>query len=194
MAAALELSGIRKSFGDFLTLDNAELRVEYGEVHALLGENGAGKSSLMNVAAGLYSPDSGLISIAGAACRFSGPREAMQHGIGMIHQNFKLVKRFSVTENIHLANPRGPYHSGKKAILREISDKTRALGFGLDPYRRIDSLSIAEQQRVEIIKVLVAGAHILILDEPTAVLTEASRNACSRWFVRSRNVARRWYW
>jgi len=172
MAAALELSGIRKSFGDFLALDNAELRVEYGEVHALLGENGAGKSSLMNVAAGLYSPDSGLISIAGAACRFSGPREAMQHGIGMIHQSFKLVKRFSVTENIHLANPRGPYHSGRKAILREISDKTRALGFGLDPYRRIDSLSIAEQQRVEIIKVLVAGAHILILDEPTAVLTE----------------------
>ena len=108
MAAALELSGIRKSFGDFLALDNAELRVEYGEVHALLGENGAGKSSLMNVAAGLYSPDSGLISIAGAACRFSGPREAMQHGIGMVHQNFKLVKRFSVTENIHLANPSWP--------------------------------------------------------------------------------------
>ena len=172
MAAALELSGIRKSFGDFLALNDARLSAEYGEVHALLGENGAGKSSLMNVAAGLYSPDAGSIRIAGAERRFSGPREATRHGIGMIHQNFKLVKRFTVIENVLLANPRGSFRSGKSAIEREIAEKAQALGFQIDPARRIDTLSIAERQRVEILKVLVAGARILILDEPTAVLTE----------------------
>jgi general nucleoside transport system ATP-binding protein len=172
MAVALELSGIRKSFGEFLALDDARLSVERGEVHALLGENGAGKSSLMNVAAGLYSPDAGTIKIAGTQCRFSGPREAAQRGIGMIHQNFKLVRRFTVAENVLLANPRGAFRQGKKTIEREIREKSDKLGFGLDPARRVDSLSIAEQQRLEIIKVLVAGASILILDEPTAVLTE----------------------
>ena len=172
MAPALELSGITKFFGDFLALDAAHLSVDYGEVHALLGENGAGKSSLMNVAAGLYSPDSGSIKVAGAPCRFSGPRESMQRGIGMIHQNFKLVKRFTIAENVLLANPRGSFRNGKAAIEREIREKAAALGFNLEPARRIDRLSIAEQQRVEIIKALVAGAGILILDEPTAVLTE----------------------
>jgi general nucleoside transport system ATP-binding protein len=188
MAPALELSGIRKSFGDFLALNNAGLSVAYGDVHALLGENGAGKSSLMNVAAGLYSPDSGSIRIAGTPCRFSGPREATQHGIGMIHQNFKLVKRFTVAENVLLANPRGAFRSGKKAIEREIREKADALGFGLDPARRVDSLSIAEQQRVEIVKVLVAGARILILDEPTAVLTEGE---AQRLLATVRDIAQR---
>ena len=172
MAPALELSGIRKSFGDFLALDDARLSVEYGEVHALLGENGAGKSSLMNVAAGLYSPDSGVIRVAGVERRFSGPRDAARQGIGMIHQNFKLVKRFTTVENVLLANPRGNFTSAKKTIAAEIKQTVEALGFDLDISRRIDSLSIAEQQRVEIIKVLIAGARILILDEPTAVLTE----------------------
>jgi len=188
MASALELSGIQKSFGDFRALDDACLTVEYGEVHALLGENGAGKSSLMNVAAGLYSPDAGSIRVAGNLCRFSGPREATQHGIGMIHQNFKLVKRFSATENVLLANPRGAFRSGKKAIEREIREKAQALGFVLDPSRRVDSLSIAEQQRVEIIKALVAGARILILDEPTAVLTEGEAN---RLLATVREIAER---
>ena len=187
-APALELSGIRKSFGDFLALDDARLSVEYGEVHALLGENGAGKSSLMNVAAGLYSPDAGSIRVAGAACRLSGPRDSMRRGIGMIHQNYKLVKRFTVAENVLLANPRGAFRRGKRAIEREIAEKADALGFALDPARRIDSLSIAEQQRVEIIKVLVAGARILILDEPTAVLTEGE---AQRLLATVREVAER---
>jgi ABC-type uncharacterized transport system ATPase subunit len=172
MLAALEMTGIRKSFGGFLALDNAAMEARFGEVHALLGENGAGKSSLMNVASGLYSPDAGTIRIAGADLRLSGPRDATHHGIGMIHQHFKLVKRFTVAENILLANPRGPFSSGMAAIEREIRQKAAALGFGIDPSRRVESLSVAEQQRVEIIKVLVAGARILILDEPTAVLTE----------------------
>jgi simple sugar transport system ATP-binding protein len=172
MAVALELNGIRKSFDDFVALDDARLGVEFGEVHALLGENGAGKSSLMNVAAGLYSPDAGTIRVGGRECRFSGPRDAMQHGVGMIHQNFKLVKRFTVRENILLANPRGAFRRATAAIEREVREQAEALGFALDPARRVDTLSIAEQQRVEIIKVLIAGARILILDEPTAVLTE----------------------
>jgi general nucleoside transport system ATP-binding protein len=188
MAPALELSGIRKSFGDFLALDDARLSVEYGEVHALLGENGAGKSSLMNVAAGLYSPDAGSIKVAGTPCRFSGPREATQRGIGMIHQNFKLVKRFTVAENVLLANPRGAFRQAKKAIEREIREKANELGFGFDAGRRVDSLSIAEQQRLEIIKVLVAGARILILDEPTAVLTEGE---AQRLLTTVREIAQR---
>ena len=188
MAPALELSGIRKSFGDFLALDDARLSVEYGEVHALLGENGAGKSSLMNVAAGLYSPDFGSIRVAGTEYRFSGPREATQQGIGMIHQNFKLVKRFTVAENVLLANPRGAFRSGNKAIEREIREKAEALGFQIDPARRVDTLSIAEQQRVEIIKVLVTGARILILDEPTAVLTEGE---AQRLLATVREIAQR---
>lgn len=138
MLAALEMTGIRKSFGGFLALDNAAMEARFGEVHALLGENGAGKSSLMNVASGLYSPDAGNIRIAGADIRLSGPRDATHHGIGMIHQHFKLVKRFTVAENILLANPRGPFSSGMAAIEREIRQKAAALGFGIDPSRRVE--------------------------------------------------------
>lgn len=188
MAAVLELSGIRKSFGEFAALNDAQLSAEFGEVHALLGENGAGKSSLMNVAAGLYSPDAGSIRIAGVERRFSGPREATMWGVGMIHQHFKLVKRFTVVENVLLANPRGAFRSGKKAIEREVREQADMLGFALDPARRVDTLSIAEQQRVEIIKVLVAGAKILILDEPTAVLTEGE---AQRMLATVREIAAR---
>ena len=117
-------------------------------------------------------PNSGVIRVAGVERRFSGPRDAARQGIGMIHQNFKLVKRFTTVENVLLANPRGNFTSAKKTIAAEIKQTVEALGFDLDISRRIDSLSIAEQQRVEIIKVLIAGARILILDEPTAVLTE----------------------
>jgi general nucleoside transport system ATP-binding protein len=110
--------------------------------------------------------------VAGVERRFSGPRDAARQGIGMIHQNFKLVRRFTTVENVLLANPRGNFATAKKTIAAEIKQTVEALGFDVDTSRRIDSLSIAEQQRVEIIKVLVAGARILILDEPTAVLTE----------------------
>jgi ABC-type uncharacterized transport system ATPase subunit len=170
--AAVELSGIRKSFGGFLALDHATFSAQRGEVHALLGENGAGKSSLMNVLAGFYAPDAGSIMINGSTCRLAGPRDAAALGIGMIHQHFKLVKGFTVTENILLANPRNRYREAQAAIRREIRAKSDALSFEIDPDRRVDTLSIAEQQRVEILKALVGGANILILDEPTAVLTE----------------------
>jgi general nucleoside transport system ATP-binding protein len=170
--AAVELSGICKSFGGFLALDHATFSAQRGEVHALLGENGAGKSSLMNVLAGFYAPDAGSIIINGNTCRLAGPRDAAALGIGMIHQHFKLVKAFTVAENILLANPRNGYREAQAAIRREIRAKSEALSFVIDPDRRVDTLSVAEQQRVEILKALVGGADILILDEPTAVLTE----------------------
>lgn len=169
---ALALSGIRKSFGSFLALDDVDFAAARGEVHALLGENGAGKSSLMNVAAGLYAADAGAMAIDGNPVVLSGPNHARTLRIGMVHQHYKLVKSFTVAENILMANPRGSFARGMKAILAEIRRAADALEFEIDPERRLDTLSIAEQQRVEILKVLVAGAEIIILDEPTAVLTD----------------------
>jgi general nucleoside transport system ATP-binding protein len=169
---ALQMAGVRKSFGAFRALDDASLDVRWGEVHAILGENGAGKSTLMNVAAGLYSADAGALLIDGVACVFSGPRDAIAHGVGMIHQHFKLVNRFNAVENVMLASPRGSYRRGLAEVSRDIRQHADALGFSIDLRQPVGLLSIAEQQRVEIIKALVAGARILILDEPTAVLAD----------------------
>jgi general nucleoside transport system ATP-binding protein len=173
MTLALELTGIRKSFDGVIALDGAVFAARAGEVHALLGENGAGKSSLMNVAAGLYAPDAGEIVIDGRPVALSGPADARACGIGMVHQHFKLVKPFTIAENILLANPRPHYRSGIQEIRAAIRQKAGELGFNIDPERRVDTLAVAEQQQVEIVKVLVGGATILILDEPTAVLTDA---------------------
>jgi len=172
MVAALELVGIRKSFDGFLALDDANFAAQPGEVHGLLGENGAGKSSLMNVAAGLYTPEAGRIVVFGEEVTLSGPRDASACRIGMVHQEFKLVRPFTVAENVLLANWHGAFASGLGTVEAQIRAQATALGFEIDPRSRIDELSIAERQRVEIIKVLLAGARILILDEPTAVLTD----------------------
>jgi ABC-type uncharacterized transport system ATPase subunit len=188
VTAALGLSGICKAFGAFPALDHAEFAAHRGEVHALLGENGAGKSSLMNVAAGLYVPDAGRMELDGVALRLSGPRDASAHRIGMVHQHFKLVKPFTVVENILLANPRRHFRSGLGEIEREVRRQADDLGFAIDPHRRIDTLSVAEQQRVEILKVLIAGAEILILDEPTAVLTDEEAD---RLLMTARGIALR---
>jgi ABC-type uncharacterized transport system ATPase subunit len=173
MSVVLELTGIRKSFDGAIALDGAVFSVQAGEAHALLGENGAGKSSLMNVAAGLYAPDSGTIPVGGEPVSLSGPAAARRLGIGMVHQHFKLVNQFTVAENILLANPRSSYRSGIAGIRAAIRRQADELGFDIDPERRIDNLTVAAQQQVEIVKVLVGGARILILDEPTAVLTDA---------------------
>jgi simple sugar transport system ATP-binding protein len=173
MTPALALKGIRKSFDGVVVLDDAEFSGHAGEVHALLGENGAGKSSLMNVAAGLYAPEAGSIAINGEAVSLSGPSEARSHGIGMVHQHFKLVMRFTVAENILIANQRSHYRSGINDIRAAIEKQSSELGFTMDPDRRVNTLTLAQQQQVEIVKVLVGGAKILILDEPTAVLTDA---------------------
>jgi simple sugar transport system ATP-binding protein len=169
---AIELRGIRKSFDGYRVLDDAAFTARRGEVHALLGENGAGKSSLMNIAAGLYLADAGAVLVDGVERRFAGPREAAAHGIGMVHQHYKLVQPLTVAENILLAVPRGRFTAGLRRIEAEIRARAEALGLEIDPHRRVDSLSVAEQQRVEILKALVGGAATLILDEPTAVLTD----------------------
>jgi ABC-type uncharacterized transport system ATPase subunit len=173
MTLALELTGIRKSFDGAIALDGAVFAARGSEVHALLGENGAGKSSLMNVAAGLYAPDAGRIAVHGQTVALAGPADARRLGIGMVHQHFKLVKPFTIAENILLANPRPHFRSGIQEIRAAIRQKAGELGFDIDPERRVDTLAVAEQQQVEIVKVLVGGARILILDEPTAVLTDA---------------------
>ena len=172
MVVALKLVGVRKSFDGFVALDDAEFEARAGEVHALLGENGAGKSSLMNVAAGLYTPEAGQIFVNGKEVELTGPRDATARRIGMVHQEFKLVRPFTVVENVLLANWRGRFVFGVREIERQIRKQAAELGFDIDPNSRIDELSIAERQRVEIVKVMLAGARILILDEPTAVLTD----------------------
>jgi len=172
MTSALELTGIKKSFDGVVALDGAVFAAKSGEVHALLGENGAGKSSLMNIAAGFYVPDIGTVAIHGEAVALSGPADARARGIGMVHQHFKLVKPFTVAENILLANPQRHFRSGIRDIRDGVRKQAVELGFDIDPDRRVEDLTVAEQQQVEIIKVLLGGAKILILDEPTAVLTD----------------------
>lgn len=179
MNATLELQGISKSFDGFRALDNADFSARAGEIHALLGENGAGKSTLMNICCGLYTADTGSLKLSGTETRFSGPRQAAAAGIGMVHQHFKLVKPFTILENILLAYSKDPtartstsFEQASQAIADRIREAAAQLGATIDPHARVDSLSIAEQQRVEVIKALVGGARLLILDEPTAVLTD----------------------
>ncbi|WP_072395188.1 ABC transporter ATP-binding protein [Hyphomicrobium sp. CS1GBMeth3] len=180
MTSALRLTDISKSFDGFKALSGASFVVAPGEVHALLGENGAGKSTLMNVACGLYRPDEGNILIHGREAFISGPLEARQMGIGMVHQHYKLVKTFNAVENILLACGAARYGQGLVDIETAIRRTCEAVGFDVDLTRPVGSLSVAEQQRVEILKVLVDGAKILILDEPTAVLTDKEGEALLR--------------
>ncbi|HET7717689.1 MAG TPA: ATP-binding cassette domain-containing protein, partial [Bauldia sp.] len=132
MTAALELTGISKSFDGFRALSSADFAVSYGEVHALLGENGAGKSSLMNVAAGLYAADEGQIRINGRPVAIRGPLDAKTNSIGMVHQHFKLVRPFNALENILLSDPRGSFSRGLKEIGDEVRRHSEGLGFEVD--------------------------------------------------------------
>lgn len=171
-AVKLELQGITKTFGNFVANDAIDLVIEPGEIHSLLGENGAGKSTLMNVLYGLYKPDGGRILLDGKPVEFTGPGDAMAAGIGMVHQHFMLIPVFTVAENVVLGSE--PTKGGlldlaqARKLVREISAR---FGFDLDPDARIEDLPVGAQQRVEIIKALSRRAEILVLDEPTAVLT-----------------------
>lgn len=173
---AIQLDAVSKSFDGFQALSKASFTARWGEVHALLGENGAGKSSLMNIAAGLYAPETGSLFINDNLVHLKGPLEASTHSIGMVHQHFKLVKPFSVAQNILLSlrmQKTGSFRKRLQSVADQVRETAAKLGFAIDPHARVDQLSVAEQQRVEILKVLLAGARILILDEPTAVLTDA---------------------
>lgn len=169
---ALSMLGISKEFDGRSALSQASFTVKWGEVHALLGENGAGKSTLMNVACGLYAPDGGTMAVNGVPARITKPADAIRNGIGMVHQHFKLVDRFSVVENIFLSCSGAPGASSIRDTAATILEKSQKLKLGIDPFSIVGEISVAEQQRVEILKILLAGARILILDEPTAVLTE----------------------
>jgi simple sugar transport system ATP-binding protein len=171
-APLLELRGITKQFPGVLANDNVDLDLERGEVHALLGENGAGKSTLMNILYGLYHPDEGEILMDGKPIRMSSPRDAIDRGIGMVHQHFMLIPVMTVAENIVLATEphKGPLLD-LDAARERVSELSRRYGLAVNPDAKIEAITVAQQQRVEILKALYRGARILILDEPTAVLT-----------------------
>ncbi|NTW72637.1 MAG: ABC transporter ATP-binding protein [Eubacteriaceae bacterium] len=166
----VEMQNISKVFGSVQALDSVNLKLEKGKVHSLLGENGAGKSSLMNILSGIYAPDEGKIFIKGKEVRLNSPKVAIDLGIGMIHQHFKLVDVLTAKENIIAGFDRNIFINQNKLTekIREVSQK---YGLEIDPDKKIYDMSVAEKQRVEILKVLYRGADILILDEPTAVLT-----------------------
>ncbi len=169
-ALAVEMRGIVKRFPGVVANNGVDFDLRAGEVHALLGENGAGKSTLMNVLAGLYRPDAGEVRLLGKPAEFRSPRDAIAAGLGMVHQHFALVPTQTVTENILLGlhQPRFRLDAGRYDD--EIADLAGRHGLAVDPRARIWQLSVGEQQRVEILKMLYRGARILILDEPTAVL------------------------
>jgi len=167
---ALELKNITKTFGSVIANKDISLQVRKGEILSVLGENGSGKTTLMNMVSGIYYPDSGRIFVDGNEVVIASPKDAFECKIGMIHQHFKLVDVFSAAENIVLGleDEKG---FDMASYIDKIKEITEAYGFELDPYKKIYEMSVSEKQTVEIIKVLFRGADILILDEPTAVLT-----------------------
>jgi ABC-type uncharacterized transport system ATPase subunit len=168
----LKLTGITKRFGSLVANDHIDLEVQKGEIHALLGENGAGKSTLMNLLYGLYTPDEGTIEWKGQPVEIRDPRHAISLGIGMVHQHFMLVPVFTVAENIVLGSE--PTQRGALDMQKAIEDVrkiSQQYGLEVDPEAKVESISVGQQQRVEILKALYRGAELLILDEPTAVLT-----------------------
>jgi general nucleoside transport system ATP-binding protein len=170
---AVEMRGITKAWPGVVANDHVDFSVRAGEIHALVGENGAGKSTLMNILYGLIHADSGEILINGSPARIGGPRDAINRGIGMVHQHFMLIPVFTVGENVMLGREpvaAGVFYDHAKAK-KEIADLTRQYGLILDPDARTGDLPVGLQQRAEIVKVLYRGANILVLDEPTGVLT-----------------------
>src|SRR5215467_8713363 len=177
---AVRMVGISKRFPGVVANDDVSFEAASGEVHALLGENGAGKTTLSNILTGLYRPDDGLIELYGKPVVFHSPRDALDAGICMVHQHFRLVEPFTVAENVALGDHRDVGRSFRlhpRRIERHVADLGARYGLAVDPRARIWQLSVGEQQRVEILKALYRDARILILDEPTAVLTPQEADA-----------------
>ncbi len=168
-SSAVELRNISKSFGKVVANKNVSLEIRHGEILSLLGENGSGKTTLMNMLSGIYYPDEGQILVNGEEVSIRSPKDAYDNKIGMIHQHFKLVDVFTAAENVILGQRGGRFDM--KNVAREVSAICKKYGFVLDPHKKVYNMSVSEKQTLEIIKVLWRGADILILDEPTAVLT-----------------------
>ncbi len=166
----ISMKNINKSFGKVVANKNINLDVRKGEIHALLGENGAGKSTLMNMLSGVYTPDSGSIFIKGREIQFAAPKDAIKAGIGMIYQHFKLIDVLTAKENIILGQ-KNSFFLNEKVLSQKIKDMSVRFGLDIDPDKKVYNMSVGEKQTLEILKVLYRGAEILILDEPTAVLT-----------------------
>ena len=168
---AIEMSGITKRFAGVVANHRVDFSARVGEVHALIGENGAGKSTLMSILAGLYRPDEGAIAINGIPVQFRSPKDSIAHGIGMVYQHFMLVEPFTVAENVMLGLEGQRTWLDPSGVERELERLSARFSLSVDPTARIWQLSVGEQQRVEILRLLYRGARILVFDEPTAVLT-----------------------
>lgn len=177
---AVKMTGIVKKFPGVVANDGVEFELRAGEVHALLGENGAGKSTLSNILTGLYRPDGGNLEIDGERVSFASPRDALEAGIGMVHQHFRLVPTFTVAENVVLGETGAKVFLDRNDVVSRVQELSEKYHLAVDPMARIWQLSVGEQQRVEILKVLYRGARVLILDEPTAVLTPIEADALFR--------------
>ncbi|MGP1543420.1 MAG: ABC transporter ATP-binding protein [Candidatus Fimenecus sp.] len=175
---AIKLNSLTKTFGEVKACDEVSLNLKKGEILALLGENGSGKTTLMNMLTGIYRPDSGSIFINGEEKQINSPEDAKRFGIGMVHQHFKLIESFTAADNIVV----GIEKNGRESVLtksflnrkryKEVRDVAEGFGFDIDPKKRVSDMSVSEKQTLEIVKVLYYGADVIILDEPTAVLTE----------------------
>jgi len=163
--------GVTKRFGALAANDNVTFTAHRGEVHALIGENGAGKSTLMNILAGMYRPDAGILRIGDETVELRSPADAIGRGVGMVYQHFMLVDSLTVAENVILGARQSGFRLQPQQVERALTELSTRYGLGIDPRARIWQLSVGEQQRVEIIRLLYLGAEILVLDEPTAVLT-----------------------
>ncbi|MDR2687761.1 MAG: ABC transporter ATP-binding protein [Oscillospiraceae bacterium] len=174
MDPAIRLSGIRKRFGVVAANDGIALELRFGEILALLGENGSGKTTLVNMLSGIYQPDGGHIHVRGKIARIASPRDAQKLGIGMVHQHFKLVEAFTAQENIQMGGPAGREARQRMQALSALQEE---YGLHVPPDKRVREMSVSEKQCAEILKLLYRGADILILDEPTAVLTPQESDA-----------------
>jgi ABC-type uncharacterized transport system ATPase subunit len=168
---AIDMRGIVKRFPGVVANDGVDLVVRQGEIHALLGENGAGKSTLMNVLFGLYRPDEGMIKVNGRETHFHGPRDAVAAGLGMVHQHFMLIPRFTVAENVILGMEGSDLALDRNAAEQRVGQLAQEYGLRVDPRAKLEDLPVGMQQRVEILRALYQGSRTLILDEPTALLT-----------------------
>jgi simple sugar transport system ATP-binding protein len=188
----LELKGITKSFGSLTANDDITLSVEVGEVHALLGENGAGKSTLMNIIYGLLEPDAGSVLINGEKMDVRSPKDAIRYGIGMVHQHFMLVSMLTVVENVMLmlSAEDKSFVLNRSKIAKRINELSAKYALDVDPNALVSNLTVGQQQRVEIIKAVYNDSDLLILDEPTAVLTPNESDELFEIIKRSRDTGK----